>query len=168
MPGRGSEIRRSLPRHPQQTDGGRTGSLGFIHWCLRSQVRKPYVRSLPIGTGRFLKIFDSKKVQLCTFLASPRKVPKEGGIGEALSCLLPQAKPPPWRPPARTGLALEHLILDPVRTKSVPTFCPKYSSLQTGRAARAEPPLPARPQPDKKLCQLSSSGSQLERAGWGT
>ena len=30
----------------------------------------------------------------CTFLASPRKVPKEGDIGEALSSALPRRKPP--------------------------------------------------------------------------
>ena len=38
---------------------------------------------------------------VCTFLASPRKVPKEGDIGEALrKCALPYVPHPPHRQPA--------------------------------------------------------------------
>ena len=74
---------------------------------------------------------------ICTFLASPRKVPKEGDIGKALSCLLPQAKPPFPMYLSRRALTKlpEHLNLDPVRAKSVPTFLPEGRHLQkNGRA----------------------------------
>ena len=63
----------------------------------------------------------------CTFLVSARKVPKEADIGKALSCLLPQSKPPFPMYLSRHALsmALEHLNFDPVWTKSVPTFLSK-------------------------------------------
>ena len=54
-----------------------------------------------------------------------RKVPKEAGIGKALSWLLPQSKPSFPMYPSRPALtiALEHLNLNPVLAKNVPIFC---------------------------------------------
>ena len=64
---------------------------------------------------------------------SAKKVTKECGIGEALSCLLPQAKTPSPMYLSRRALtmALEHLNLPPVRTKNVPIFCPKGDISET-------------------------------------
>ena len=66
--------------------------------------------------------FSVLMVQLCTFLASPRKVPKESDLKGA-ELIAPAIKAAPLGKPQRAlTIALEHLNLNPVQVKNVPIF----------------------------------------------